>query len=268
LRRADSTVRHRFIFPRGPFSPDGGSIWHKPVYAMLRFGPESLSTPPNKPAPMKTRLILALSLALLAGAHAAPITLEMTLDTKRHGTAVVSGDLEDTKFPAFDFGGTKFAWSGGYYHQVSLVFAKVGTNWNVWGEITWEFYYTAADVFVSSVYDLNLRGQHMVPADPGEAANGLAMFVYHDNLNGSTTVPPNSDLSDTYPHLAGTHADTMTLTVPDLNGDALPGVIASSGNFAASVELYHVPESGSTLLWCGVCCAGAAWLSRSRRYRR
>lgn len=217
---------------------------------------------------MKTRLILALSLALLTRIHAAPVTLEMTFDSERHGTAVVSGNIYDTKFPAVDPASTKYNWAGGYYRIVTLELAKVGTNWNVWGNIALEFYYTAADEFVAGVYDLTLHGQHMVAPDPGEAKNGLEMLVYYDNLGGSTTSSdrfPAIDKWDEQPHLAGSHWDTMALTVADLNGKDAAGVIGSTGNFAASVELYHVPEGGSTLLWWGVGCAGVAWLSRRRR---
>lgn len=220
---------------------------------------------------MKTRLILALSLALLARLHSAPVTLEMTLDTERHATAVVSGNFIETKFPAEDFGTTKFDWSGGYFRAVSLEFAKIGTNWNVWGSINVEFYYTAADVFVATVYDLVLRGQHKVAPDPGEATSGLEMLVYHDNLGGGTPSVdrvPSIDTWDSYPHLAGSHGDTMSLLVADLNGKTVAGVFGPTQNFAARVELYHVPDSGSTLLWWSVGCAGVVGLSRLRRYRR
>ena len=218
---------------------------------------------------MKTCLVLAMSLTLLAAAHAAPIILEMTLDTERHGTAVISGTIDVGQFPPIDLLGPRSNWSGGYFISTELEFAKVGVNWNVWGDLTWEAYFTDAEVYVDSAYDLHLYGQHMVPPDPGEAKNGLPMEVFYDNLGGSTIAVnsvPDSDIFDTYPHLAGSHADTMTLKVADLNGNA-PGVFSATKNFAASVELYHVPDRGSTLLWWGAGCAGAAWLSRRRRYR-
>jgi hypothetical protein len=173
---------------------------------------------------------------------ASPITLQLTIDEKLNGLAVLSGNLIET-----DFGnGT---WIG----------EAIGTNWSVLAGLS-------RSGLAPYSYDLTVIAQHLIAPHPGEAAPGLQLNTSQFYIDGGIPSFGPQDAFCKYIHPGSeNHYDILHSHIDDLNG-AEPGFISSNYQISARFTLSHTPEPTSLLLLStGL---GILWLGVNRRRRK
>ena len=189
-------------------------------------------------------LVVVLLLRGISYSNPSTMTLQMTVDTVHKGVAVLAGEI-DLSLPGWSEPNVYSVFEGTATER-QYDFTKVGQNWNVWATIGHFTIHDSNNVLKYEDFDIHVNGQHMVKGTIGgghEAEiepNPLVMECFQYHLIEFNTKDTLAQLEDSVPHLAGTHKDTMTLAVSDLNGN-LPGVLLTWPDRYAMNFLYMKP---------------------------
>ena len=229
-----------------------------------------LSSRPASRRPIRAARSLAALLPLAAAtAWASPVALTVNAanDTQTEFIGSITGSVIDTAFvngttvsvpsalPTYDS-----------YRSDSHQLAKVGNNWNVWGNLNRNVYFLG-EAQVGLTYDLWIYGQHMVAVDghlPAEdAPNRLEITLGSWNLGGTGGWSSGGTLLGSVPHLPTGHPDVATLRLFDLNGADNPGVMGN-WQLAAEVSLIHLPVPGALPLTLAGLGGVGLWSRRKR----